>query len=283
VPTRVHGIISAMHGPSILVRTMSVPRSLKSGLWQYHSRSDHHSKVACWGILFDLLQESPILREHVSSGAVIFGLNHEMRDFKHNRKKDLDLVLARPRGKSKVGPSFRELLEAYELVLTPGERKILLSLPDVGYGEVGAVQLAMEAKACMTEHLKARPRLYDELNSSHETIHASADEAVAVGFVMVNVAEHFRSPERGGTIVTQHQQPHVTERVIEKVREMPRRTRPGEQGFDALAIVVVHCENDGSPVRLVTEPPAPPTGDIYEYEMMIRRAAQLYASRFRVL
>lgn len=232
-------------------------------------------------MLFDLLLESPVLREHVSKGAVIFGLNHEMKDFKHDRDKDLDLVLARPRGTSKAGPSFRELATSYDLVLTAEEKKELASLPDVRYADVGAVQLAMEAKACMTEHSKSRPRLYDELNSSHETIHASADEAVAVGFVMVNLAEEFRSPSR--TKITKHKQPDVTEKVIQKVRQMPRRTKPGEQGFDALAIVVVDCRNDGSPVRLVTKPPAPAAGDIYEYEMMVRRAAQLYASRFRVL
>ena len=271
-----------MHGPSILVRTMSVPRRMPSGgLWQYHSRSDHHSKVACWGMLFDLLLESPVLREHVSSGAVIFGLNHQMKDFKHDRDKDLDLVLARPREGSKTGLGFRELATSYALVLTSEEKKALASLPNVRYADVGAVQLAMEAKACMTEHSKSRPRLYDELNSSHETIHASADEAVAVGFVMVNLAEEFRSPSR--TKITKHKQPDVTEKVIQKVKQMPRRTKPGEQGFDALAIVVVDCRNDGSPVRLVTKPPAPPAGDIYEYEMMVRRAAQLYASRFRVL
>lgn len=272
----------SVHGPSILVRTMSIPRLMPSGgLWQYHSRSDHHSKVACWGMLFDLLIESPVLREHVSSGAVIFGLNHEMRDFKHNRNKDLDLVVARPRGQSKRGLSFRALAQSYDLVLSSEESGLLESLPDVVYAEVGAVQLAMEAKACMTEHSKARPRLYDELNSSHETIHASADEALAVGFVMVNAAERFRSPSRGE--ITEHRQPGVTEGVIEKIGQMPRRTKPGGHGFDALAIVVVHCENDESPVRLVTEPPAPQPGDIYEYEMMIRRAAQLYASRFRQL
>ena len=249
--------------------------------WQYHPRSDHHSKVACWGMLFDLLAESPVLREHVSSGAVIFGLNHAMTDFTHDRDKKLDLVLARPRDVSKSGPSFRALAQEYEIVLTPEEKKSLALLPDVRYAAVGAVHLAMEAKACMTEHGKARPRLYDELNSSQETIHASADEAIAAGFVMVNLAERFQSPT--STKPSIHKQPSVTERVIEKVRQLPRRTKPGDRGFDALGIVVVDCKNDGSPVKLVTKLPAPPPGDIYEYEMMIRRAAQLYASRFRVL
>jgi hypothetical protein len=47
-----------MFGPEILVRTLSkATRVDRSGnRWQYHSRSDHHSKVACWGIIFDLLR-----------------------------------------------------------------------------------------------------------------------------------------------------------------------------------------------------------------------------------
>lgn len=282
-------MIVAMYGPTILARTMSRPRRTgKSGaLWQYHSRSDHHSKVACWGILFDLLRESPVLREHVSSGAVVFGLNHEMKDFKHDRKKDLDLVLARPRSSPKPGaPGFHALMKDYGIELTFEEKKILEGLPDVRKADVGSVQVALEAKACMTEHVKALPRLYDELNSSHETIHAAADEGIAVGFVMVNLAEEFRSPGRQTgrkPVITGHDQPMVTERVIAKVREMPRRTKPGEHGFDALSIVVVECRNDDSPVKLVQEPPAPSAGDIYDYGTMIRRVAQLYASRFRVL
>jgi hypothetical protein len=53
-----------MNGPDILVRTLSRTNvSDKYGNpWQYHSRSDHHSKVACWGIVFDLLRSSSLLR-----------------------------------------------------------------------------------------------------------------------------------------------------------------------------------------------------------------------------
>lgn len=282
-------MIVAMYGPTILVRTMSKPRRTgKSGaMWQYHSRSDHHSKVACWGILFDLLRESPVLREHVASGAVVFGLNHEMKDFKHDRKKDLDLVLARPRSVPKLGAAgFRTLVKEYGIELSAEERRILEGLPDIRKADVGSVQVALEAKACMTEHVKALPRLYDELNSSHETIHAAAEEGIAVGFVMVNLAAEFRSPGRQTgrkPVMTAHDQPMVTERVVSKIREMPRRNKLGEQGFDAVSIVVVECRNDDSPVRLVQEAPAPAAGDIYEYGMMIRRIAQTYASRFRAL
>src|SRR5687768_16620510 len=87
-----------MHGPEILVRTLSVEtrEDQHGNHWQYHSRSDHHSKVACWGIVFDLMRMVPLLRRHIEESRVFFGINHEMRDFVHDRKKNLDLVLCTP-------------------------------------------------------------------------------------------------------------------------------------------------------------------------------------------
>jgi hypothetical protein len=276
-----------MHGPSILARTISIPLAKGGALWQYHPRSDHHSKVACWGILFDLLRHSKLLREHIASGQLIFGINHEMRDFRTGRKKDLDLVLARPG----AGPTqrrlttFRSLVDRWGIVLSEDEREILQELPNAVQSPVGAVHVALEAKACKTEHGKARPRLYDELNSSHDAVHGSAEMAIAVGFVMINVSDHFISPELnkfGGLVrVTDHKQPRVTEAVIEKVLEIPRRATTSAQGFDALAIVVINCANDGAtPVQVIQGHPAPEPGDPVHYDSMIGRVVQLYESRF---
>jgi len=277
-----------MHGPAILARTMSVPmpKGKENALWQYHPRSDHHSKVACWSILFDLLDHSKLLRDHVESGRLVFGINHEMRDFRTGRKKDLDLVLARPGSAAIRKPlTFRSLMTKWGILLNDEERHILDRLPNAMQHSVGAVHLALEAKACMTEHGKARPRLYDELNSSHDAVHGAAEMAIAAGFVMVNVADQFISPELnkfGGPLrITHHNQPRVTESVIEKVLEIPRRATTSAQGFDALAIVVVDCTNDGrAPVRIVDDPPAPERGNPVHYDSMIARVVQLYESRF---
>lgn len=273
-----------MHGPDILVRTLSTPAPMGQSRaeWQYHPRSDRHSKIACWGILFDLLRQSSVLARQVQEGKVAFGINHEMKDFRLNRKKNLDLVLCTPRATSDDAPaptvpSFRALAGRYGIELTEAEKKVLLGLPDIPAAPVGAVLVALEAKACMTEHIKARPRLYDELNSSHLTIHGNADKAIAVGFVMVNLAEDFVSPTAKKP--TKHKQPGVTERVIEKMKELPRRSSTQQDGFDALSIVVVKCQNDGSPVTLVKDGPAPEAGDIFNYEMMIQRLADLYEAR----
>lgn len=265
---------------------MPMPKGNSGTLWQYHPRSDHHSKVACWGILFDLFERSKLLRDHVSRGEIVFGINHEMRDFRTGRKKDLDLVLARPgSGAIRKPLTFRSLVRKWGILLTDEERRVLESLPDAVQHDVGVVHVALEAKACMTEHMKARPRLYDELNSSHDAVHGSAEMAIAAGFVMVNIAESFVSPELnkfdGPLRVTHHDQPRAAALTIQKMLEIPRRATTSAQGFDALAIVVVDCSNDGvTPVRIVDEPPAPQHGDPVHYEAMIARIVQLYESRF---
>ena len=38
--------------------------------------------------------------------------------------------------------------------------------------------------------------MFDELNSSQATIHGAADQAVAVGLAVVNIADRFISPGR---------------------------------------------------------------------------------------
>ena len=281
-----------MFGPKLLVDTLSVPHSTPDKYgnhWQYHSRGDRHSKVACWGILLDLMDQCPTLVRHVADGTVAFGINHEMRDYQQNRKKNLDLVICTPgSGSKKKTVTFAALAKKYSIPLPPPAKKLLRELPALEEAPVGFVQVALEAKAAMTAHVKALPRLHDELNSSHLTIHGASEEALAVGFVMVNIADRFFSTDMNKTKFkglppseSRHKQPDDAVRVIRKVSELPRSPRGGGTGFDAMGLVVVDCVNDGkTPVRLYTKKPAPQAGDIFHYESMIHRLAGLYKSRF---
>ena len=281
-----------MYGPGILVRSLSVPTRTDRHLnqWQYHSRSDHHSKVACWGIVFDLLLTCSLLRRHVQEGRVCFGINHEMRDFVHDRKKDLDMVLCTPSSGAPGSQSdFTSLVADYQIILSADEQIALTSLPALHRAPVGSVLMALEAKAAMTAHQRALPRLYDELNSSHLTVHGSSDQAIAAGFVMVNIAERYLSPDLNkkhratDPQWSSHRQPREAGLVIDKVRQLPKRAKVGDTGYDALAIVVIDAANDGSPIDLISAPPAPQPGDIYYYASMIDRVAHIYATRFKDL
>ena len=268
--------------------TLAQLRDKFGNVWQYHSRSDNHSKIACWTLLFDLIQECPLLTKHILARKVGFGINHEMWDFQMNRSKRLDLVLCTiGTDDGKRQPGFAELADRLKVNLLPKERSNLSTLPALERVPVGTVYVAVEAKACMTEHVKALPRLYDELNSSQLAIHGSADFAIAVGFAMVNFASTFVSTDKNRfslserpPIVTKHRQPAVTSKTIAKLEQIPRRTQGGVDGFDALGIVVVDMVNDGSPVRVVNGPPAPQPQEPFHYDQMVRRIASLYESKF---
>jgi hypothetical protein len=282
-----------MYGPEIFVRTLSkqTREDTDGNRWQYHSRSDHHSKVACWGIVLDLLHACPLLRRHVGQGRVLFGINHEMRDFVHDRKKNLDLVLctASGAGGTPFGQTLESMATDWKIELTRDERGALAELPVLRRGPVGSVLMALEAKACMTAHQRALPRLYDELNSSHTTVHGASDQAIAAGFAMINIAPRYLSPDlnkknrASNPVWSVHNQPRDATLAVDKIHQLPKRSRPGDVGYDAFSIVVINCANDVSPIELVSTPPAPRPGEIFYYASMLDRLAHIYATRFKDL
>lgn len=121
-----------MHGPDILATFLSKlgPEDKYGQRWQYNSRSDRHSKVGCWGIALDLLSQSALMQRHALDRKIVMGVNHPMRDFKNNREKVLDLVIARP--SEEPNPSsatFRTLADQYEIALSAAEARTLTALP----------------------------------------------------------------------------------------------------------------------------------------------------------
>jgi hypothetical protein len=276
-------------GPEVFARTISVPTRVDEfgNRWQYHSRSDHHSKVACVLILLDLLENCPALAAHVRAGKIAFGINHEMRDFTHNRRKNLDLVVCTPAtGHDDKGETLLQQAAKWEVQFSAREKSRIESLPSLRRAPVGNILMALEAKACMTAHQKALPRLYDELNSSHLTVHGANESAIAVGFVCINAARRYLSPDRnkrplGEPTWSDNPQPKSTEITLAKVKEIPRRSKSEGEGYDAIGIILVDFHNDGSPVRIIDAPPAPGHGDIFYYDRMIDRICGAYTTRFR--
>lgn len=278
-----------MRAPEIMAVNMTVPRPTgpSKALWQYHSRSDQHSKVSCWAVLLDLLRESALLREHVADGKVYFGVNHTMTDFVNRKKKRLDLVVCRNDG-APTGRTFGDLADQFKIFYDGATSMDIVKLPTMYEAPVGAVLVALEAKAAMTAHVKALPRLYDELNSSHQIVHGASNNALSIGMVTVNVADQFISSDLNKqfdpamrTVISNHKQPDVAQRVVDTVENLPRRTSTSSVGYDGLGIVAINCRNDNAtPVTVHTATPAPKPGDIFHYETMLRRMANEYDSKF---
>ena len=136
-----------MRGPAIIARTLSVPSVVSrtdGRVWQYHPRSDQHSKVACWAILLDLLETSSLLKRHVADGKVAFGINRQINDWSTGRRKNLDLVVARAGASGDQLRAFDlvQLADKYKIVLTDSEKTALSRLPGGSEGAAGSTVLA---------------------------------------------------------------------------------------------------------------------------------------------
>jgi len=285
----------AMMGPEIIRATMTRSRMYGTGtaarLWQYHSRSDYHSKVTAVALMIDLMRESPELRAGISGGLVGYGVNPKMRD-RTNREKTLDVRFgvvddALPiRGARSLG----RLIEDLGIVLNADQWSAFRELPTVREAMSKQDLVVLENKACMTAHSKAAPRLRNELEGAVDAINNSDMRTVAGGLVLINGADTFVSPvwrDNGYVDVDQrrlshHGQPEDAYRAAEKLRNIPMRRSPEVMGYDALGIVVVSAVNNGEEWELIEDPSygAPQPADIWHYTKVVQRAATLYRQRF---
>jgi len=233
-----------------------------------------------------------LLRKHIAHGKVGFGINHVMNDYQNNRAKALDMVVCTPASSGFAKRTFFDLYKDYKLALTHDELSELVSLGDVRECAVGTSLVAVEAKACMTEHVKAIPRLYDELSSSYQVVNGDTNSSIAAGYVSINIASSFISPDRNrrklkGTSpqVTQHKnQPNPAKLVYQKIQQLRRRSNPNEPGYDAIGISILEIRNDGTPASV-----GPDFGDgtrvnsSFTYDAFIERLSTIYNSRFAAI
>lgn len=282
-----------MWGPEIIRATLSRTRAFgpSSGRWQYHPRSDHHSKVTAVAVMIDLLRESEDLRRDVERGAVGFGVNPVLTDTT-NRKKTLDMMFARPDDATPLSSprTLADLVDEHGVDLSPGQRSGLARLPTIRECRVKQALVVLENKACMTAHSKAAPRLRNELEGARDAIIASDPVTIAGAFVLVNAASTFVSPtyrdnaerEPNARRASVHKQPADTRRAIERLESLPLRRRADEIGYDVLAVLTLAAANDGTPWTLVEDPAfgSPRPSDIWHYTRAVQRLGVLYRQRF---
>ncbi|MFN2588814.1 MAG: hypothetical protein ABR613_11955 [Actinomycetota bacterium] len=228
------------------------------GAYRYHPRSDAHSKQLCLNVLEDLLENCALLRDQAERRSIVYGINVEVRT-SPGKKKKLDLAIGTP----SAAPEF--------------------GAEPIARAPIGDLLFSCEAKSCMTQHVGSKPRLYDELSSSHEIVHQGWPTAIATGIAVVNVASSFVSSlrQRPGRppVVSVHKQPAAAAAMIEHLRGLSFRDDTRSVGFEAYSTIVIDCDNRG-PVTLSTDPPAPQPGDPDEYETYVRRVCSFWDARF---
>ena len=276
-----------MRGPRILVDTLSVASTRGSGTvpWQYHSRSDSHSKVACWTLLFDLLLECDALRDAAAQGRIGFGINYEMVG-PINKTLDLVITLVDPNRDIGRAKSLKDIATVYGIVLNEADRLKLAGLPGIYEDRernASEVAIALEAKACMTEHTKSLPRLHAEILATGFLARQAQRQCITVSYSLVNGAVDFKTPSSTTGKVNVHSQPSDARRVVDMIDgAIPVASGMREMGYDVVGVSVISCRNDGSPVTLIDDPlMAPTTKDRLHYQRMVRNICSEFRARFK--
>ena len=239
----------------------------KTGLvYRYHPRSDAHSVALCEAIVEDLLRVCPTLRDQAERRLLVYGINCKIENPMTKKRKTLDLAIGLPSAADRAREINGVIVKA----------------------EIETPLFSCEAKTVMTEHGKSKPRVYDELSSSHEIIHQGWPDAIATGITVVNIADTFVSPLRnqrpGAPLdVTTHKQPKAAGDMVRHLRGLQLRNEAGKVGFDAYASVVIECNNQKTPVKLWTESPAPQTGEVDHYGTLLARVSRFWTERFSTL
>ncbi len=136
----------------------------------YHPRSNAHGNAICEAVLRDLRSRCPRIAEDLGAGRIVYDLNVKLRV--GNNVWNIDLVL---------GPPPAEF--------SP-QRDGLARIRPV------TIRVAVETKAIMTEHGKARRNRQRDLDSFHQFVHRYNSSTIAAALTVVNIAERFRSPLR---------------------------------------------------------------------------------------
>jgi hypothetical protein len=274
-----------MRGPEILARTMSVPsrRGGSKRAWQYHSRSDSHSKLACWTLMFDLLLECDVIRQAAAAGRLGFGINRVMVG-PINKTLDLVLTVIPPERAARSRRDFSSLATSLGVLLTAEDRLQLEALPALiedHKADVSEIAIAVEAKACMTEHVKSLPRLHAEILATGYLAKRAAPRCITVSYSLVNCAPSFVSPSGAGKL-NRHQPEDFARRVVNMISSaVPMVGDTLTYGYDVIGITAISCLNDGSPVKIIENSAVGPARSEHtHYERMVRGICSEYRARF---
>jgi hypothetical protein len=225
--------------------------------------------VACWAVLFDLLDACPPFRNLAGHGKISFAVNHLMVG---PINKALDLVVCIPRsGRRTEGRStFVDLATQFGMVLTQAERDLLNAMPVVYVDrteDVSQTVIALEAKACMTDLVGSIPRLHAEILATGFIAKQAEPTCITASYTLVNGATTFKSP---GTGEVKTHSATEAERVMAMIRAaVPKVQHHSTFGYDAVGASLIKCANDGSAVTVLNTPPAPSVTDFFFYDRMI--------------
>lgn len=274
-----------------LVQTLSCTTNAPKSkpIWQYHSRSDHHSKILSISLLLDLIKHCKVLQRQIVQNQVAFGINHRITDKSSGKHKDLDLVLFTPESNSQDSGSSLSTYAASLPNFSPqGNGELILSkYGQMPQSKTGGLLLTVEAKAIMTEFTKAFPRLSDELVSSQRIVCNSGLSCLTVAAVMINHSPSFVSPLLNDNPCdpvykeSRNHQAKVELCYTQVLKGLPIKNFENSQmGYDEILALDIFMKNDGSEVSVVNNYPKPEGCEQFAYAAGLKRLAAEYTAKW---
>ncbi len=219
------------------------------------------------------MQSCDAARRDAEAGRIGFGINHVMVG---PINKTLDLVVTRlsaTREKAKRD-TFADMEDRFGIALDDEKIALLEALPIIecerSKNDVSEVVIALEAKACMKEHVKSLPRLHAEILATGYLAKRAQPRCITVSYSMINASDDFLTPSGKGGKANQHTQPEDTRRVLDMLaRAIPLARDEKTVGYEVIGATVVKCRNDGSLVTVLESDPAPLRTRQLHYDQMI--------------
>jgi hypothetical protein len=140
----------------------------------YHPRSNKHSNALLEFLLADLLEECPAFRQQAEAGRLAYELNRRVRVGAD--EWNVDLVVGPPAAGAVSAPQGQPMLRA----------------------QPSWFRLACEAKTIMTERRKAQRNRQRNLIALQQLMRRYDQNTIVAAVTVVNIAEHFQSPQRRG-------------------------------------------------------------------------------------
>jgi hypothetical protein len=265
-----------LFGPEILTRTLSAgaPIGPPPNIWQYHPRSDRHSAVACWGIVFDLLASNESFRSRVANGELGYATRHKMRDAVSGITHPLPVVLGFG-SPSENSVDFATMGKVLNVQLTKPERALLDGFPPLPGLQIRSVVFAATSRASMTSIAGSTTRLFDSMDATRTAALGDCPSTILVGHLLCNAAVECFSPLENRVV---HNSRKGIRQIVQTGRRLAVHTARSKPAFSSFGISFVDCRNDTN-VKIRSVPNEVFEASDMSYTQMISEASDALTER----
>lgn len=227
----------------------------------YHPQSQKDGDRLCDYFIDDLMHESEDIHQYSKQRELVYETDYDVPYSQSN----VDLVIGPPANNPQS--SLGETVKMSE-------------------AKVDDIWLAVDPKAIMTQHVKARKNRIGQLESmARDTKSEFSERTITCGIILLNMAERFDSPGRDPDEITVHPEgapnkglDQVIQETIDKF-DIADTTSP----LDFCGIISIEHTNlveDVGNTTIIKQDPAPDVDEMTHYRKFVKEVSEKIEDRF---